>query len=549
MANTPVPIEGANTIVGYSVTLPFTITDVYTFSFPYLSQSDFEIKVNSETVLDAADYEFTSDYLIQLTTVGRDKLNALYTTGTATMVIRRKTQLTTRLVDFQDGSTLTQAELDLNSNQAFYLIQEATDDTALSPAFNPVDGSLDMASVELINVAEPTLLTSAATLTTVLSEAVTPEYTTGAKYRSGRLVFDSGDLIRANKDILDGAAFSAPAVRVGADWDDVLTAAQIVDIANVSANTAKLLTIESGAKDDQTGAEIKVAYEAEADTNAFTDADATKLSTVQANATDDQTGSEIKIAYEAEADTNAFTDADVTKLGTIESSAKDDQTGAEIKIAYEGEVNTNAYTDTEVTKVANSISNVMTTVGDVVYGGASGVQTRLPIGTENQVLTVKSGIPSYEDATGGVVTTWEMYEAHTHGGYGSVNNKIPYFSTVVSNSISVSGTISNSSANGWSFTATVRCKIDLQGNMEGAVTLANLGISLNSTQLTTIINSITAAHRKSLGIVSTIDNDVAIINISHSRIMEIGDVIRFHNSAITPATASRSNMTLTVQTI
>ena len=82
MAATPVPITGANTIVGYNVSTPFTITDSFTFSFPYLSQDDFEIEVNTETILDAADYTFTTDYLINLTTVGRDKLNALYTTGT-----------------------------------------------------------------------------------------------------------------------------------------------------------------------------------------------------------------------------------------------------------------------------------------------------------------------------------------------------------------------------------------------------------------------------------------------------------------------------------
>ncbi|MBT8449355.1 MAG: hypothetical protein KJO69_06675, partial [Gammaproteobacteria bacterium] len=36
---------------------------------------------------------------------------------------------------------------------------------------------------------------------------------------------------------------------------------------------------------------------------------------VEDGATADQTGAEIKVAYEAEADTNAFADADVTKLG------------------------------------------------------------------------------------------------------------------------------------------------------------------------------------------------------------------------------------------
>ena len=44
-----------------------------------------------------------------------------------------------------------------------------------------------------------------------------------------------------------------------------------------ASDFTKLAGIDVGAKDDQTGAEIKAAYEGEADTNAFTDADHTKL--------------------------------------------------------------------------------------------------------------------------------------------------------------------------------------------------------------------------------------------------------------------------------
>ncbi len=49
--------------------------------------------------------------------------------------------------------------------------------------------------------------------------------------------------------------------------------------------------------------------------------DGTKLDTVETSATADQTGAEIKSAYEGESDTNAFTDADHSKLDGIASSA------------------------------------------------------------------------------------------------------------------------------------------------------------------------------------------------------------------------------------
>ena len=58
-----------------------------------------------------------------------------------------------------------------------------------------------------------------------------------------------------------------------------------------------------------------------ATTAAYTTAAETKLNNVETSATADQTGAEIKTAYEAEADTNALTDALLTKLNVVETSA------------------------------------------------------------------------------------------------------------------------------------------------------------------------------------------------------------------------------------
>lgn len=60
----------------------------------------------------------------------------------------------------------------------------------------------------------------------------------------------------------------------------------------------------------------------------------TKLGTVEDSATADQTGGEIKTAYEAEA--NAYTDTKDTKLTGVEASATADQTGTEIQTAVLG---------------------------------------------------------------------------------------------------------------------------------------------------------------------------------------------------------------------
>jgi len=60
-------------------------------------------------------------------------------------------------------------------------------------------------------------------------------------------------------------------------------------------------------------------------TNDFTNADHTKLDGIEANATADQTGAEIKSAYEGESNTNAFTDTLKTKLDAISGTNTGDQ--------------------------------------------------------------------------------------------------------------------------------------------------------------------------------------------------------------------------------
>lgn len=59
-----------------------------------------------------------------------------------------------------------------------------------------------------------------------------------------------------------------------------------------------------------------------------TQSDIDKLSGIEANATADQTDAEIKTAYEANANTNAFTDAEQTKLAGIDSGATANSTDA-----------------------------------------------------------------------------------------------------------------------------------------------------------------------------------------------------------------------------
>ena len=136
---------------------------------------------------------------------------------------------------------------------------------------------------------------------------------------------ESALFVRKSNNLSDLSSAPTSRTNLGvAIGTDVQAHSAVLDATTASFTTAdesKLDGIEAGATVDQTPAEIKTAYESNADTNVFDDADVTKLAGIEAGATVDQTPAEIKTSYESNADTNAFEDADVTKLAGIEAGA------------------------------------------------------------------------------------------------------------------------------------------------------------------------------------------------------------------------------------
>ena len=108
---------------------------------------------------------------------------------------------------------------------------------------------------------------------------------------------------------------------------------------------------EAGIQSTLSNSAIKTAYEANSDTNEFSDAEQTKLAGVEASATADQSNSEIAAAVEAASDSNTFADADHSKLNAIEASATADQTNAEIRTAVEAATDSNVFVDADHTKL------------------------------------------------------------------------------------------------------------------------------------------------------------------------------------------------------
>lgn len=123
-------------------------TGPWTVGFPYVSKT--HVRVYNDGTEDTT-FTWATDTTINTTSA--------VATGT-TVVIVRDTSRSARLTDYQDASTLTEAVLDADSIQAFYMSQEAIDttDRALSLPFGETQFSAKIATVDrqIKDLADPT---------------------------------------------------------------------------------------------------------------------------------------------------------------------------------------------------------------------------------------------------------------------------------------------------------------------------------------------------------------------------------------------------------
>ena len=183
----------------------------FTVSFSYLSQAEVDVTVGNVLKTINTHYTFTSANQITFTS-GNAPGNGV------AIRFQRDTAIGSKKVDFVDGSVLTEADLDTNSDQLLFSMQEIVDSGAGS-------GITSVAGTSPI----------------VSSGGTTPAISITAATTSA-----AGSMSASDKSKLDG--------------------------------------IESSATADQTGAEIKSAYEGESNTNAFTDAEKSKLAAIEASA-------------------------------------------------------------------------------------------------------------------------------------------------------------------------------------------------------------------------------------------------------------------------
>jgi hypothetical protein len=131
--------DGANTLFG--------------FSFPYIQKSHIEVRVANVLQTQNVAYTFPTGSTIQFTSPPA---------AGAAVDIRRRSSQAARLTDYQNGTLLTEAQMDADATQLFYLAQEAMDAVFTSLQLG-LDATYDVTNHRIRNVGAPTETGDAAT--------------------------------------------------------------------------------------------------------------------------------------------------------------------------------------------------------------------------------------------------------------------------------------------------------------------------------------------------------------------------------------------------
>lgn len=125
-------------------------TQSFAVTFPFISRSHVTTTVNGAS----ATFTWVND--------GQITVTSPTVANTDKVIIQRASSDTTRLVDYVDGSNLTESDLDLDSKQAFYMSQEALDerDNHLAMDTSGAD-SWDAQSKKITDLTTPTAASDA----------------------------------------------------------------------------------------------------------------------------------------------------------------------------------------------------------------------------------------------------------------------------------------------------------------------------------------------------------------------------------------------------
>jgi len=291
--------NGTGSQANFSISIPFTLS------------SEIEVTVGGVLKTLGTHYNIVSSQ-VQFTT------GNIPPSGTANVVFNRNTNISTARVDFTDGSVLTETDLDTQNDQLLFALQEIEEDYVKRDGSRTVtgdlvfEGSADDNNETTLAITNPTADrtitlpdrsgtvvttgdTGTVTSTMINDGTIVNDDIANTTITGGKLANDTITSTQIDANAVTASELADDAVDTNAVQDDAITYSKIQNVSATDrvlgrdssgagvveeitpANLRTMINVEDGATADQTGAEIKSAYEGESNTNAFTDAEKTKL--------------------------------------------------------------------------------------------------------------------------------------------------------------------------------------------------------------------------------------------------------------------------------
>ena len=272
----------------------------YAITIEYLQASDIKVRIGGTDQTYTTGTPGSGEYSVSGTTV---TLGAAAPAGSGNVHIYRETDVNTAAAVFAAGSSIRAADLNAIHDMARFASVEHRN-KIITP--NIKAGQVTSTEIADDTIVNADINSNAAIDNSKIADGLLKS---GITINSANIV--NGSIV--NDDISNSAAIAGTKISPDFGTQNIATSGT-VDGRDVSADGAKLDGIETGATADQTNAEIKTAYEANANTNEFSDAEQTKLAGIETAATADQTASEIKTLLQS--DKLQLSEMDTTSLDT-----------------------------------------------------------------------------------------------------------------------------------------------------------------------------------------------------------------------------------------
>ena len=366
MANSFVRYTGDNSTTSYSIPFSYRATGDLTITLAGSATTAYSLNAAGTTLT----------------------FNTAPASGVA-IEIRRTTSQTTRLTDYASGSVLTENDLDTDSEQAFFMSQEAIDDAGDVIKLSNTDFQWDTQSKRLKNVADPVDNTDAVNKQFISTNL--PNITT---------------VSGISADVTTVAGISANVTTVANDATDIgLVATNIADVSTVATNIADVVTVANDLNEAISEIETAANDLNEATSEIDTVSNSiTNVNTVGTNIANVNTLAGI----DANVTTVAGISADVTSVAGISSAVSavnSNSTNINAVNANSANINTVAGIDSDITSVANissdvaAVENIAANV-TTVAGNNSNITT---VAGANSNITSVAGSISNVNTVGGSI--------------------------------------------------------------------------------------------------------------------------------------------------